>query len=283
MKRRLPSSAGHRPPTLCVVRRGGQRFRIGAWRGDPAAGYLAPLGPSIPTPVDAVSAVVDDLLELGFDDIVTSALSAKDYPVFCALGFEVLEELHLLACPLTRPSWWKRRRRTSPRPDLTVRRATDADRTHVLALDQRAFDGFWQLDEAGLDEALDATPASRYQVAVDESGTIIGYAVTGATPLVGYLQRLAVDPDRHGEGIGRFLVDDALDWCRRRGERTMMVNTQLRNEVALQLYLSCGFELQPERLMVMRRPGRAVDVPDDVAPHPTASRSAHPAAQPLDT
>ncbi len=276
MKRRLPSTAGHHPSTLCVIRRGGQRFRIGAWRADPGAGYLAPLGPLDPTPSAALSEVVHELLDLGFDDIVTSALSAKDYPVFAAVGFEVVEELHLLSCPLSRMSWWQRRRRPTIRPGVALRQATDADRTTVLELDCRAFDGFWQLDDAGLDEALEATSSARYQVALDPEGVIIGYAVTGATTMVGYLQRLAVDPDHHGEGVGRILVEDALDWCRRRGERTVMVNTQLRNQVALQLYLSCGFELQADRLMVMRRPG-------PTTANPATARSAHPAAQPLDT
>ena len=36
MKRRLPSASGSRPPaSLHVIRKGGQRFRIGPWRGLP--------------------------------------------------------------------------------------------------------------------------------------------------------------------------------------------------------------------------------------------------------
>jgi ribosomal protein S18 acetylase RimI-like enzyme len=89
----------------------------------------------------------------------------------------------------------------------------------------------------------------------------VGYAVTGMTGDMGYLQRLAVDPDDAGRGIGRALVLDGLGWLRARGAVQALVNTQVDNERALGLYRSVGFRLLPTGLHVLGRalplaPGR---------------------------
>ena len=96
-----------------------------------------------------------------------------------------------------------------------------------------------------------ATPASRFRVATGDGVT--GYAVSGRAGERGYLQRLAVDPDHHREGIGRALVADCLRWLRRHGARVAVVNTQERNEGALALYLATGFVLEPQGLTVLTR------------------------------
>ena len=56
-----------------------------------------------------------------------------------------------------------------------------------------------------------------------------------------------------GRGLGRELVADSLDWLRRRGVTEAVVNTQVQNERALQLYLRMGFRLQPSGLEVLGR------------------------------
>jgi GNAT superfamily N-acetyltransferase len=131
-----------------------------------------------------------------------------------------------------------------------LRRARRCDRVAALAVDARSFDPFWRLDEAGLDEAIDATPASRFRVA-EHAGGVIGYAVSGRAGSRGFLQRLAVEPDVRGQGIGTALVIDGLRWMKRRGATRAMVNTQERNESALQLYQRLGFQLQPGGLAVL--------------------------------
>jgi hypothetical protein len=46
-------------------------------------------------------------------------------------------------------------------------------------------------------------------------------------------------------------VVDALRWVRRRGSTSVLVNTQLDNLAAMDLYLSLGFTAQPEQLCVL--------------------------------
>ncbi len=136
---------------------------------------------------------------------------------------------------------------------MRMRRAWRRHLAPVLDIDARAFDEFWALDRRGLDDAVRATPVARFRVTGGVGRPISGYAVTGRAADRGYLQRLAVDPDRHREGIGRALVADALGWLRRRGASVALVNTQERNAGALALYRACGFVDEPTGLLVLAR------------------------------
>jgi ribosomal protein S18 acetylase RimI-like enzyme len=75
----------------------------------------------------------------------------------------------------------------------------------------------------------------------------------GLTADMGYLQRLAVDPDVEGKGIGRTLVLDGLRWVKENGAMQAVVNTQVENDRALSLYRSVGFQLLPSGLSVLGR------------------------------
>jgi ribosomal protein S18 acetylase RimI-like enzyme len=114
----------------------------------------------------------------------------------------------------------------------------------------RAFDEFWHLDDASLREAIDATPLTRFQVALDHG--IVGYAITGVAAEHGYLQRLAVDPSQQGRGIAAALIVDGLRWARARHCSTVSVNTQERNQRALALYERMGFVRSEPGLAVLR-------------------------------
>ena len=80
-----------------------------------------------------------------------------------------------------------------------------------------------------------------------------GSSLAGRAANRGYLQRLAVDPRRGGEGIGTDLVMDSFAWAFNRGVQRMMVNTQERNQRALGLYRHLGFEPEPDGLVVLER------------------------------
>jgi ribosomal protein S18 acetylase RimI-like enzyme len=117
-------------------------------------------------------------------------------------------------------------------------------------VDRAAFEPFWRFDVEALREARRATPRHRYRVITNADG-VQGYAVTGLAGQRGYLQRLAVDPDSEGRGLGRTLVDDSFGWLRRRHATQIMVNTQERNQRALALYRDVGFEPEPSGLVVL--------------------------------
>jgi ribosomal protein S18 acetylase RimI-like enzyme len=225
-----------------VVRWGTGRLRVGPWRGNEHVAYVAPVGDGpAPTP-DVVRRAVAGLAGRGYREAVTAALGPHEAQGFLLAGFEVHERLHLLARELDD---------LPPMPAVPLRRGRRRDRPAVLAVDGRAFSPFWRLDDDGLDEALAATPTSRFRIA-DIDGDVAGYAVTGKAGRRGFLQRLAVDPDREGLGLGRALVLDGLGWLRRRGVERVVVNTQEANARALALYEQLGFRRQHAGLAVLR-------------------------------
>ncbi len=228
-------------PGTDVIRWGREEARAGPWQGNRHVAYLVPL-PSRPSPSPAfVRRAMSELAARGFSRVVTNALAPGDQVAFLGAGFEVQERLHLLGHDL---------RRLPPAARSRHRRARDTDRAAVLQLDAMAFPPFWRLDEHGLDDALRATPSARFRVG-DEGSDVVAYALTGRAGRRGFLQRLAVHPERQRQGWGRCLVVDALRWLRRWRVRRVVVNTPAGNVAALALYESLGFRREPGGLSVL--------------------------------
>jgi ribosomal-protein-alanine N-acetyltransferase len=227
-----------------VLRWGAERARTGQWRGDRAVAFLNPV-PDAPPPSEAfLRRCLATLRDQGFSRVVTGALAPPEQRGFLAAGFAVEQRLHLLSIELG-PL-------LPPVPDgVALRRAGRRDRSPVLAVDAAAFSAFWRFDQDGLSDALGATPHTRFRVASDPAGEVIGYAICGRAGARGFVQRLAVDPPVHGQGVGRRLLLDGLHWMRRRRVQRAVVNTQLGNEVALHLYLEVGFREDPAGLSVL--------------------------------
>lgn len=214
-------------------------MRVGPWRGDDRIAFVAPVSTTAPLPPALVDTCLTHLHRQGYDRAVTSAIAEKDIDGFLRAGFVIRERLHLLRHDL---------RTVGPTSLRATRRARRRDHDAVLRLDARAFDEFWRLDHDGLHEAIAATPISRFRVV---GGEPQGYAIFGRAGGRGYLQRLAVDPTVQGRGLGTTLVNDGLDWLRRRAVRSVHVNTQLGNHGALDLYRRLGFESEPYGLVVL--------------------------------
>lgn len=231
-------------PTTDVLRWGGERARTGRWRGDQAVAFLNPLPDAPPPSAAFLRQCLVTLGERGFSRVVTGALSPGEQRGFLAAGFSVEQRLHLLSIDVDGS--------LPPVPDgLPLRRATRRHRPQVLAVDAAAFSPFWRFDESGLADALAATPHTRFRVACGRDGPVVGYAVCGRASSRGFVQRLAVDPDHHGQGIGRRLLLDGLHWMARRGVHHAVVNTQVGNDAALALYLDTGFREDPDGLSVL--------------------------------
>jgi ribosomal protein S18 acetylase RimI-like enzyme len=184
---------------------------------------------------------------------MTSALSPFEQTGFLAAGFVVQERLHLLGIDLSVA--------LPPIPDgLPLVRGGRRRRRGVLAVDQAAFSPFWRFDEHSLREAIDATPSTRYRVAVSDGETlgegrvdpdVVGYVVCGRAGSRGFVQRLAVDPAVRRTGTGSRLLLDGLHWMRKHGVRRAVVNTQTENTGALALYRGLGFVDEPTGLSVL--------------------------------
>ena len=227
-----------------VLEWGPERLRVGRWRSDSPVAILSPAGDGVPLSPAFLQQCLSRLAADGYTAVVTAALTPSEQAPFLAAGFHEQERLRLLSHDL---------RHLPPLAGVPLRRALDGDRPAVLAVDEASFSPFWQLDEWSLQEAIDATPATRFRVAVDGDGRVVGYAIAGRTQRRGYLQRLAVHPSAQGRGLGTELVADGLHWMRRRAVERAVVNTQLGNEAARRLYLRLGFREEQQGLAVLRQ------------------------------
>jgi ribosomal protein S18 acetylase RimI-like enzyme len=236
-------------PAVDVLRWGHERARTGPWRGEADVAYLTPVPSAPPPSAEFLRRCLDILASRGVVRVVTGALSPLEQVGFLAAGFDVAERLHLLGIDLSGP--------TPAVPDgMRLSRGRRRDRNDVLAVDQAAFSPFWRFDQLGLEDALDATPMTRWRVAVPgprfrPSRPIVGYAICGRAGSRGFVQRLAVDPGAQRRGTGRRLLLDGLRWMSRKGVQRAVVNTQVGNEAALALYLAVGFTEQPNGLSVL--------------------------------
>jgi len=77
----------------------------------------------------------------------------------------------------------------------------------------------------------------------EENGHVLGYITTRIDREVskGRIPNLAVDEQARGRGLGRRLIEHALEYFRRKGMAYVMIETMANNAVGQHLYPSCGF------------------------------------------
>lgn len=92
-----------------------------------------------------------------------------------------------------------------------------------------------------LDDDAAANPSGIFVAEAD--GGIVGYITTtldrGAGK--GRIPNIAVAADVRGHGLGRRLIEHALDYFRREGMEYAMIETMAQNQIGAHLYPACGF------------------------------------------
>jgi len=270
----FPGPTMARVATTETLVRGGDRIRIGPWRGRADVAAIVPYATRRQIRTDLLNESIASAQARGYRSAVTAALSPAEMEPFQNLGFTVDHELHLLVHPLsdlTAPS------------RVRLRRATARDWDRVISIDQQAFNEFWRFDRSSIEDALRATPSRRFRMVRGKPSP--GYHISGRAGETGYLQRLAVDPSQQGTGLGSLLLADSLTWMRDKGARSAWVNTQVGNEGAVRLYTRHGFRLADYRLSVLTRtfsanpggvaPSAQQQLPGQM-PHEVKGRLAHP-------
>jgi ribosomal protein S18 acetylase RimI-like enzyme len=232
-----------------MVRIAGTTVRLAPWPADPRTAQITVLpGDGAPTTA-VVRAVLAEAAAAGFRAAVTGALGEVERTPFLDAGLAPRAWLYLL----------ERSLETVPAPTpgrAVLRRIRRSEWPALAAVDASAFEPFWRLGIDGIIDARRATPSNRLRVATGRDDAVIGYAVFGRSGGRGFVQRIAVAPDAHGRGVGTTLLLDGLRWLADRGAVSALVNTQIGNERALDLYRRMGFRLLRERLVVV---GRSLD------------------------
>jgi mycothiol synthase len=155
-----------------------------------------------------------------------------------AAGFEAYRDLWQLRCPLPAGS-----------SGLRTRAFTDDDLEAFVAVNNRAF--HWHPEQGGL--TVDAVRATMREPWFDPDGfrllhdgdDLIGFCWTKIhadhDPPLGEIYVIAVDPSRHGEGLGKPMTLAGLEWLHARGLRHGMLYVESDNHAANATYAALGF------------------------------------------
>lgn len=127
----------------------------------------------------------------------------------------------------------------------TLRRAVATDAEALTACIEAAYAGY-------VAQGVDLPPVSD-GVAWDIEDNIVWLAVNGDAVLggvilsvsgeVAHLMNVAVDPAQSGRGIGRALIDTAVDTARRAGHGTIKLTTHADMPQNVALYRHLGWEV----------------------------------------
>ena len=108
----------------------------------------------------------------------------------------------------------------------------------VLAIEQRVQPVPWTrvlfADELAL-------PQRCWRAALDDDGTVRGYAGAQVVADEGHVTNIAVDPDAQRRGTGARLLLALLEWLRTTEARAATLEVRAGNRVAQRLYSRFGF------------------------------------------
>lgn len=126
---------------------------------------------------------------------------------------------------------------------LAIRTASLDDLDAVTRLDALCFARPW--DRAQWRRELELEHA---RVLAGWVGTqLVALACVWSVTEAWELQRIAVDPARRGQGLGRDLLDRALEMAAAEGATEMWLEVARHNSAARALYAAVGFEKIAER------------------------------------
>lgn len=124
--------------------------------------------------------------------------------------------------------------------ELRIRAARPDDAEQIIAIDQASFAQPWA--PATMQSALQKAAQGEYIAFVAEKeSAICGFVVAWTIFDEGEIGTLAVDESARGQGIGRCLLEGALEACQRRGVNGIFLEVRPGNQSARRLYESCGF------------------------------------------
>jgi ribosomal protein S18 acetylase RimI-like enzyme len=148
-----------------------------------------------------------------------------------------------------------------------IRKATHADEAALAALDRTTWSARTTPSPMpDADRPFFGERAVPEEVLVaDDGGEVVGYAhLAHPTRLesnrhVLQLRGLSVDPRRQREGIGRMLLEAAIDDAAERGASRVTLRVLSTNAPALAAYAACAFEVEGVQRGEFRLDGEDVD------------------------
>lgn len=99
-----------------------------------------------------------------------------------------------------------------------------------------------------------SSPASRYWIATDDSGDVVGYGGAKVGGDQADVMTIGVRSHARGQGIGAAILDALLAWSREAGAREIFLDVRPSNESAIRLYEKRGFVEIGRRPRYFRNP-----------------------------
>jgi ribosomal-protein-alanine N-acetyltransferase len=108
----------------------------------------------------------------------------------------------------------------------------------VSEIERLCFSVPWSLEAVrkGLENSLDTW------LVLEEEGDILGYCVFRVIAGEGELLRIAVLPAYRGRGLSKKLMDQLVDFSRKKGVKSFSLEVRESNKNARSLYKTYGFE-----------------------------------------
>lgn len=188
-------------------------------------------------------AVRNELADLTGEAVYSPALFPGSTRVWRRSGFGDYSELTVMERSLTHIS--------STGTGHAVQTSVEPDWDPILEVDRAAFAGFWGMSRLGLEEAY-VTNRETTLLTVSTVGEPEGFAIVGSQWGIAYLHRIAVLPERSGQGFGRSLLSAAMKWGAASGARSMVLNVRADNLRAQALYRRSGFTSTGTNLQILR-------------------------------
>ena len=116
------------------------------------------------------------------------------------------------------------------------------DIDHILAIEHAAFTNPWTR-EMYLAELSSGSKVSRFQLAANAAGQIVGFCSYWLVVDELHLNNLAVLPEWRGRGFGWALLSAAVDDARAHGGVRALLEVRRSNVVAQRLYARAGFDV----------------------------------------
>ncbi|MXW75550.1 MAG: mycothiol synthase [Acidimicrobiaceae bacterium] len=161
------------------------------------------------------------------------------HAIAVALGFEPYRDLWQLRCDLP----------NSP-SGLDTKPFSESDIDTFVAVNNRAF--HWHPEQSGLTAAAVRRSMSEpwfnadgFRLLHNDEGRLMGFCWTkihrDTDPNLGEIYVIAVDPDFHGQGLGKPMTLAGLEWLAAQGLTDGMLYVESDNHAANATYAAIGF------------------------------------------
>ncbi|MFQ5955764.1 MAG: GNAT family N-acetyltransferase [Kiloniellales bacterium] len=151
------------------------------------------------------------------------------------------------------------------KPNTASRPLRPEDLDRVVEIDRRLVGrsrrGFF---EKRLEAALSGADKV-VAVAVEDGGTLVGYAIAriqfgafGGVEQMAILDAVGVDPDHHGQGSGRRLMEGVIRGMKKLGVREIRTQVDWTDHGLMRFFAANGFALAPRLVFehpTTREPG----------------------------